>query len=84
MSKTHSLIAVVATALMVNGERVVVEAGQPLPNVSDKDRDELLASKAAREPITEAADAAPEAATDAAADASADAPASDAPARRKR
>lgn len=52
MSK--ALIALVATALMVDGERVVIPPGQPLPELKDKDRDELLAARAARAPVNEA------------------------------
>jgi hypothetical protein len=51
-----ALIALVATAVIVDGERLVIPAGQPLPDMKDKDRDELLAARAAREPVSEAAD----------------------------
>lgn len=63
------LIAVVATALIVDGQRVVIPAGQPLPALQDKDRDELLAAKAAREPASQAGLAQPAAPTAQAADA---------------
>ena len=54
-----ALIALVATAVIVDGERLVIPAGQPLPELKDKDRDELLAANAAREPISEAASTQP-------------------------
>ncbi len=61
MSKAQTLIALVATAVMVDGERRVIAAGQPLPPLDAADTDALLAAKAARAD----ADAAPaEAATD--------------------
>lgn len=48
--KTASLIALVATAVMVAGERVVVQAGEPLPEpIKPRDRAEMLASKVAAE-----------------------------------
>ncbi len=50
MSKTKTLIAMVATAVMVAGERVVVQAGEPLPEpIKPRDREEMLASKVASE-----------------------------------
>lgn len=50
MSKTRTLIALVATAVMVAGERVVVQAGEPLPEpIKPRDREEMLASKVASE-----------------------------------
>ncbi len=44
------LIALVATAVMVNGERTVIQPGQPLPDMSKHDERELLASGAAENP----------------------------------
>jgi topoisomerase IA-like protein len=55
MSK-RLLIAMVATAVMVEGERVVVPAGSELPpDLSEHDANELLASRAAKDPAKEAA-----------------------------
>lgn len=48
MSKAQALIALVATAVMVDGERRVIAAGQPLPALDAVDTDALLAAKAAR------------------------------------
>ena len=48
MSKA-SLIALVATAVIVNGERQVIQPGQPLPELKPADHDALLAVKAARQ-----------------------------------
>lgn len=45
-----SLIALVATAVMVGGERQIIQPGQPLPDdIDPRDRGELLAARAARE-----------------------------------
>lgn len=44
------LIAQVATAVVVNGERTVIQPGQPLPPLSDHDARALLASGAAQDP----------------------------------
>lgn len=65
MSKTKTLIALVATAVMVAGERVVVQAGEPLPEpIKPRERDEMLASKVAAESTDAAqAPAAPQAPT---------------------
>lgn len=50
MSKTVlSLIALVPTAVMVNGERQVIPPGQPLPELKPADTAALLGAKAARE-----------------------------------
>ena len=58
-----ALIALVATAVIVDGERRVIQPGEPLPDVvSDHDRKELLKRGAA-----EPADAAEQAAKQAAA-----------------
>lgn len=50
MTKSKALIALVATAVIVAGERVVVQAGEPLPEpIKPRDREEMLASKVAAE-----------------------------------
>lgn len=50
MSTTkRNLIALVATAVIVNGERTVINAGEPLPELKREDEDALMAAKAARE-----------------------------------
>lgn len=49
------LIAMVATAVLVNGERTVIEAGQELPELSAHDARELIASGAAKNPDDDAA-----------------------------
>ena len=43
------LIALVATAVMVNGDRVVIQPGEPLPDLGVHDARELLASGAAQD-----------------------------------
>ena len=45
-----NLIAMVATAAIVNGERVVFQPGDELPDLSKHDEKELLASGAAQSP----------------------------------
>lgn len=49
------LIALVATAVMVNGERQVIQAGQPLPELSKHDMRELVQSGAAEDQTVKAA-----------------------------
>ncbi|MBB4845024.1 glucan-binding YG repeat protein [Paucibacter oligotrophus] len=44
------LIALVATAVVVNGARVVIQPGQPLPDLSEHDAQALKASGAAADP----------------------------------
>ena len=68
------LIALVATAVMVGGERTVIQPGQELPDLSTHDERELLQSGAAENP----ADTAPLAKEDARAKAAADAELEDA------
>ena len=64
MSTTkRNLIALVATAVIVNGERTVINAGEPLPELKREDEDALMAAKAARE-AAQAHAAAPAPATD--------------------
>ncbi len=80
MSKTKTLIALVATAVMVAGERVVVQAGEPLPEpIKPRDREEMLTSKVAAEsadaPQAQAAQASTEPQAPAAAEPPAPAPA---------
>jgi hypothetical protein len=48
MATKKNLIAQVATAVMVNGQRRIVQPGQPLPEVDARDEKALLAAKAAR------------------------------------
>lgn len=43
------LIALVPTAVMVGGERTVIQPGEPLPELSAHDARELLASGAAQD-----------------------------------
>ena len=62
------LIAVVATAVIVNGERVVIQPGRPLPELSEHDAEALQKSHAAFDPnLSAEASAAVEAAALAAA-----------------
>lgn len=49
------LIALVATAVMVGGERTVIQPGQELPDLSKHDERELLQSGAAENPADKAA-----------------------------
>lgn len=49
------LIALVATAVMVGGERTVIQPGQELPDLSKHDERELLQSGAAENPADTAA-----------------------------
>ncbi len=51
------LIALVATAVMVDGERTVIQPGEELPELSSHDQRELLQSGAAQNPDDEAAKA---------------------------
>ena len=53
MSKNSHLIALVATAMVVGGERVVFEPGEPLPDLSAKEANELVDTKVARAPVDE-------------------------------
>ena len=53
MSKSLNLIALVATAMVVGGERVVFEPGETLPDVSAKEAKELIDTKVARAPVDE-------------------------------
>ncbi|HEY0953984.1 MAG TPA: hypothetical protein VGE36_04455 [Roseateles sp.] len=43
------LIALVATAVVVNGERTVIQPGQPLPDLHEHDARELVASGSAQD-----------------------------------
>lgn len=54
MSKA-ALIALVATAVMVDGVRTVIQAGEELPQLSPHDARELIASGAAENPEDTAA-----------------------------
>ena len=51
------LIAMVATAIMMNGERVIIQPGQELPDLSEHDARELTASGAAENQEDKAAEA---------------------------
>ena len=53
----NKLIAMVATAVVVNGTRTVIEPGQELPELSEHDARELVASGAASNPAVEAVQA---------------------------
>jgi uncharacterized membrane protein len=48
------LIAVVATAVIVNGERIVIPPGKPLPELSEHDAEALKRSGAALDPQLDA------------------------------
>ena len=50
-----ALIALVATAVMVDGVRTVIQAGEELPQLSPHDERELVASGAAENPEDTAA-----------------------------
>ena len=49
------LIALVATAVIVNGDRIVIQPGQELPEQNEHDEAELLANGAAMDPESAAA-----------------------------
>ena len=49
------LIALVATAVIVNGDRIVIQPGQDLPEQNEHDEAELLANGAAMDPESAAA-----------------------------
>ena len=49
------LIALVATAVIVNGDRLVIQPGQELPEQNEHDEAELLANGAAMDPESAAA-----------------------------
>ena len=56
MSKSKSgLIAMVATAVLVNGVRTIIQPGEALPELPEHDEKELLESGAALDPEAEAA-----------------------------
>ncbi len=67
MSKSKtSLIAMVATAILVDGERRIVQPGEQLPELKEPDKGALLSARAVREqhaedpkPATAEAPAAP-------------------------
>lgn len=48
------LIALVATAVMVNGERTIIQPGEPLPELHDHDQRALIASGAAQDSVAAA------------------------------
>ena len=47
----NQLIALVATAVIVNGERTVIQPGEPLPELSKHDVRELVQSGSAEHPL---------------------------------
>ena len=49
------LIALVATAVLINGQRTVIQPGQELPEQNEHDEAELLANGAAQDPESAAA-----------------------------
>lgn len=49
------LIAMVATAVLIDGVRTIIQPGQELPDLSAHDARELTASSAAKNPDDEAA-----------------------------
>jgi hypothetical protein len=49
------LIAVVATAVLLDGVRTIIQPGEELPSLPEHDQRELLASGAAENPATTAA-----------------------------
>lgn len=51
------LIALVATAVLINGERTIIEPGQELPDLSEHDAQALTASGAAENQDDKAAQA---------------------------
>ena len=56
MSKSkNGLIAMVATAVLVNGVRTIIQPGEALPELPEHDEKELLESGAALDPEAEAA-----------------------------
>ena len=63
------LIALVATAVLVDGVRTVIQPGEPLPELSAHDERELLQAAAAENPADTAALAKEDARAKAAADA---------------
>lgn len=63
------LIALVATAVLVDGVRTVIQPGEPLPELSAHDERELLQADAAENPADTAALAKEDARAKAAADA---------------
>lgn len=63
------LIALVATAVLINGERTIIQPGETLPDLGKHDERELLRSGAAEDPNATLAQAATEAGAQAAADA---------------
>ena len=55
---TRKLIAMVATAVLIGGQRTVIPPGGELPGLNEHDAGALLASGAAQDPAQEAAAAA--------------------------
>ncbi|TXI17673.1 MAG: hypothetical protein E6Q67_12900 [Roseateles sp.] len=48
------LIALVATAVVVNGERTIIQPGEPLPELHEHDQRALIASGAAQDSVAAA------------------------------
>jgi len=63
------LIALVATAVVIGGERTIIQPGEPLPDLGKHDERELLRSGAAEDPADTLAQASAEAGAAAAAEA---------------
>lgn len=54
-ARLSGLIAMVATAVMVDGQRTIIQPGQELPELPEHDEKELLDSGAALDPAAQAA-----------------------------
>lgn len=54
-ARFSGLIAMVATAVMVNGQRTIIQPGQELPELPEHDEKELVESGAALDPAAQAA-----------------------------
>lgn len=53
--RLSGLIAMVATAVMVDGQRTIIQPGQELPELPEHDEKELLDSGAAQDPVAQEA-----------------------------
>lgn len=54
-ARLSGLIAMVATAVMVDGQRTIIQPGQELPELPEHDEKELVESGAALDPAAQAA-----------------------------
>lgn len=52
-ARLSGLIAMVATAVMVDGQRTIIQPGQELPELPEHDEEELLQSGAALDPAAQ-------------------------------